>query len=103
MGDLDVLREVIQSYPALAIIVLGIWVYRIRKYFIHSVKSLKKSHDKDIESLKDHFEKEVDKMIVLTDKGMDDGLNSRKELWIEIRKQSDRTSKIEGRLNGGSK
>ena len=84
MGDLAFLREVIQSYPALAIIILAVWVWRIRKGFIISVKSLKKSHKEEMRELTIHLEKEVEKMQLLTDRGIDSGTLSRKELRIDI-------------------
>ena len=86
MGDLAFLREVIQSYPALAIIILAVWVWRIRKGFIASVESLNESHDKSIEALTKHLEKEVEKMQLLTDRGIDSGSASRRELRMDLTK-----------------
>ena len=95
----DDIKEIIQSYPALAVIVMYFWT----KSRLKNLDEKNKSQIKKIEDVIKHSDKNVEKMEAITDAGIKSGEYSRKELWIEIRHQGERTSKIEGRLNGGIK
>ncbi len=95
----DDIKEIVQSYPALAVIVMYFWV---RSRF-KNIEEKNGFQDKEVEECKIHSDKNIEKMEVITDAGIKSGEDSRKELWIEVRHLSDRVAKIEGRLNGGLK
>lgn len=99
----DDIKEIIQSYPALAVIVMYFWVKGALKALRLSVSGIKNIVTKENEDIKLEVMKEVEKMESLTERGIKSGEDSRKELWIEVRHLSDRLSKIEGRLNGSNK
>lgn len=95
----DDIKEIIQSYPALAVIVMYFWV----RSSLKRIEEKNGFQDKEIENAIVHSDKNIEKMEAITEEGIKSGEDSRKELWIEIRHQSDRISKIEGRLNGVNK
>ncbi len=105
MRDYKEILDLVQSSFNLIMIAYFFWLrYNTKRIKAISIKSDKKDADmvkfinKEVKDLKDDLEKGIIKMEVLTENGVSDGLNSRKEIWIEIRKIGNDVSKLEGYL-----
>ena len=103
--DYKEILDLVQSSFNLIVIGYFFWLrWNTKRIKLLSIKSDKKDAsmvehiDKKIEGIRDELEKAIIKMEALTDNGVSDGLNSRKEIWIEIRKMGNDVSKLEGYL-----
>lgn len=105
MRDYKEILDLVQSSFNLIMIAYFFWLrYNTKRIKAISLKSDKKDAamtlliEKKANELRADIEKAIIKMEILTDNGVNDGLNSRKEIWIEIRKMGNEVSKIEGYL-----
>ena len=89
--------DTLQSLPAGGVIGI-IWYLKRQAAKIEESIS-KVDLDKSISDIKGIIDKTIIKMEVLTENGIKSGENSRKELWIELRRLSNEVAGIEGYLS----
>ena len=105
MRDYKEILDLVQSSFNLIMIAYFFWLrYNTKRIKAISIKSDKKDAamikfiNEEIKELREDITKAIIKMEILTDNGVNDGLTSRKEIWIEIRKMGNDVSKLEGYL-----
>jgi len=103
--DYKEILDLVQSSFNFIVIGYFFWLrWNTKRIKLLSIKSDKKDAsmiehtDEKIKEIREELERAITKMEVLTENGVSDGLNSRKEIWIEIRKIGNDVSKLEGYL-----